>query len=104
MLDLALLARAPFHLDADALAWVETAFAGLSLDDKLAQIMVMPTLDLSEGALDQLLGMRPGGVHRFAGRVAELRESAAYLQSLSPLPLLMTRDIEFSEVWGFVQG
>jgi beta-N-acetylhexosaminidase len=88
----------PFNLDAACLAWVQTTFETLSLDQKLGQIMLPLARDLSIKALDALLDHEVGGVHRMISRGAEpLRASAEYLQSRSLIPLLMPTDIEFSE-------
>lgn len=98
-------ARAPFHLDSDALAWVETTLASLDLDGKLGQIMVAAAYDMQPATFEAALAARVGGIHRPVGVPAErLRANAAELQSRSAIPLLMSADIEFSEIASFLDG
>lgn len=92
------LRSAPFNLDDAAIAWVGEVFAGLSLEDKLGQIMLPLCRDLSPQAIDAALARGVGGIHRMPARSeAELRSSAEHAQSRSRIPLLMSCDIEFSE-------
>lgn len=92
------LAGHPFHLDDEGLAWVQSTFEGLSLDEKLGQIVLPLCRDLSTESLSVPLSRRVGGVHRMPSRSEqELRASADFLQSRTAIPLLMTCDIEFSE-------
>ncbi|EUB98225.1 glycoside hydrolase family 3 domain protein [Rhizobium sp. CF080] len=92
------LAGHPFHLDDEALAWVQSTFDKLSLDEKLGQIVLPLCRDLSTESLSVPLSRRVGGVHRMPSRSEqELRASADFLQSRTAIPLLMTCDIEFSE-------
>ncbi|WP_312223056.1 glycoside hydrolase family 3 protein [Rhizobium rhizoryzae] len=92
------LAAHPFNLDDKALAWVRSTFEGLSLDEKLGQIMLPLCRDLSTESLSVPLSRHVGGIHRMPSRTEqELRASADYLQTRTAIPLLMTCDIEFSE-------
>ncbi|MEN3149775.1 glycoside hydrolase family 3 N-terminal domain-containing protein [Neorhizobium sp. IRAMC:178] len=92
------LAGHPFNLDGEAVDWVKSTFDGLSLEEKLGQIVLPLCRDLSEESLAILLDRRVGGVHRMPSRSEpELRSSAEFLQSRTAIPLLMTCDIEFSE-------
>ncbi|WP_037082670.1 glycoside hydrolase family 3 protein [Neorhizobium vignae] len=92
------LAGHPFHLDDEALGWVKSTFEGLSLDQKLGQIVLPLCRDLSVESLLVPLQRHVGGVHRMPSRSErELRASAEFLQAQTAIPLLMTCDIEFSE-------
>lgn len=92
------LAGHPFNLDDEALAWVQSTFDKLSLDEKLGQIVLPLCRDLSLESLSAPLARHVGGVHRMPSRSEqELRASADFLQSRTAIPLLMTCDIEFSE-------
>ena len=92
------LKRAPFNLDDAGLSWVEASFASLSPDQKLGQIMLPLTGDLSTQVLDSLLKYDVGGVHRFpSASLKDLRASAEYLHANSPIPPLLATDIEFAE-------
>ena len=52
------LKRAPFNLDDAGLSWVEASFASLSPDQKLGQIMLPLTGDLSTQSPFQILPKR----------------------------------------------
>ncbi|WP_117196021.1 glycoside hydrolase family 3 protein [Rhizobium terrae] len=95
----------PFHLDEEALAWVKSTFEGLSLDEKLGQIVLPLCRDLSPEKLVIPLERHVGGIHRMPSRSEqELRASAQFLQSHTAIPLLMTCDIEFSEKSSVASG
>ncbi|MCZ4431922.1 beta-glucosidase [Agrobacterium sp. SOY23] len=88
----------PFYLDAAALAWVRETFLSLTTEEKVGQILLPVSRDLSEPALDGLLAHHVGGLHRMIRREeGDLRRSAQYAQSQTKVPLLMAGDIEFSE-------
>ncbi|WP_107677914.1 glycoside hydrolase family 3 protein [Agrobacterium sp. LAD9] len=88
----------PFYLDTAGLAWVEETFLSLSKEEKVGQILLPVSRDLSEPALDGLLAHNVGGLHRMIRREeGDLRRSAQYAQSRTKVPLLMAGDIEFSE-------
>ena len=89
---------APFHLGTAALAWVKTQFHALSLDGKLAQVVLPAARDLSYSAKDRLAARGMGGVHRFPSySEQELRRSAERITGRSSIPPLLTADIEMSE-------
>lgn len=93
---------APFELDNDALDWVATTFASLSVDGKIGQILLPLARDLSNQALNDLLELGVGGIHRMPGRsLDELQTSAEYLQTSSKIPLLLSGDLECSEKGNF---
>lgn len=92
------LSAAPFHLDSAGLDWVKAQFATLDTEGKIAQLVLPMTRDLSDGAIDALIALRLGGVHRFPSYAeAELRQSAERLLRHSAIPPLLTADIEMSE-------
>lgn len=95
----------PFHLDAEAIAWVKSTFEDLSLDEKLGQIVLPLCRDLSAESLAIPLARHVGGIHRMPSRSEqELRASAEFAQSNTAIPLLMTCDIEFSEKSSVASG
>ncbi|MCR4265191.1 glycoside hydrolase family 3 protein [Nitratireductor sp. ZSWI3] len=92
------LSGAPFHLGRAALEWVKIAFGAMSQEQKLAQILLPMTRDLSDGAVDVLVDRGLGGIHRFPSySEAELRRSAERSMARSVVPPLLSADIEMSE-------
>lgn len=89
---------APFHLDAASLEWVKATFATMSEEQKLAQILLPMTRDLSDEAIDALTARGLGGIHRFPSySETDLRRSAERSTKMSAIPPLLTADIEMSE-------
>ena len=67
-----LLARAPFNLAPDDIAWVRRTLAGLSTADRIGQLMLYATFGDDPGAVRSLMATRPGGIHRFMGPDLEI--------------------------------
>ncbi|WP_216326476.1 glycoside hydrolase family 3 protein [Deinococcus aestuarii] len=89
----------PFFLDDEAQAWVARTRDSLSLDEKLAQLLVPISLRLDRAQLDRFLALGVGGVSRFATLdPGALRDSAEYLQGRSRVPLLLCTDLEGGEL------
>ncbi len=57
-------AAAPFNLDADAIAWVRSAMARLSTDDKIRQLFTLNSMGLDPETLAAQQRFRPGGITR----------------------------------------
>ncbi len=95
------LANSPFYLDARALRWVEKTKAALSLDQKLAQLLVVQSHDPCRENLDRLAALGLGGFYcRASSPLASLREITGYLQSRSAVPLLISGDLELGAEGG----
>ena len=60
-----LLARAPFNLAPDDIAWVRRTLASLSTADRIGQLMLYATFGDSADAVRSIMATRPGGIHRF---------------------------------------
>jgi len=83
----------------EAKRWVETTLAGLSIREKLGQVMIPR---LTPNALRAFGGsvrryieeQMPGGVHLFGGNPEETRRMLAEAQEASAIPLLVTGDLE----------
>ena len=89
---------APFNVDAAGLEWVNATFRKMGDEEKLAQLLLPMSRDLSDQAMDALAAQGVGGIHRFPSYPeAELRSSAERVLSASPIPPLLTADIEMSE-------
>lgn len=93
------LAKAPFNLDAEALAWVEQRFAALTPDDKLRQLFTLLSRGMDPDAIARIRAFRPGGITRHAGAdVAAERALFADLNAAAPVPLLISADLEGSRM------
>lgn len=89
------LQRKPFWLDGRAVAWVQATFSGLTLEAKLAQLMIVPGLDMCPENLDRLAALGIGGYFRRApGPVQSLRAVAERMQRRCAVPLLLCGDLE----------
>lgn len=92
------LQRAPFRLDARALAWVNATFTRLTPAERRAQLIVPLATDTSRGNLERFAALGVGGLFRLPARtVATLRAEAAQLQAASAVPMLLCGDLEFGE-------
>jgi beta-N-acetylhexosaminidase len=92
------LQRAPFRLDARALAWVEATFAELTPRGRRAQLIVPLAVDTSAANLERFAAVGVGGLYRLQNRaMAALRAEAAQLQAASIVPMLLCGDLEFGE-------
>lgn len=93
------LTKAPFNLDAEAIAWVEATLAALSPDDRLRQLFNLRLAGNDPGDIAAVRAFRPGGVtrHSAADAVAE-RALIAELNAAAPTPLLISADLEGSRM------
>jgi len=93
------LAKAPFNLDAEALAWVRQRFAALTPDDKLRQLFTLLSRGMDAADIERIREFRPGGITRHAGAdVAAERSLFADLNAAAPVPLLISADLEGSRM------
>ncbi len=70
------LAKAPFNLDAEAIAWVKTQLVGLSPDDKLRQLFNLRLAGTNPDDIAAAKAFRPGGITRHVGRRSRRRAPA----------------------------
>jgi beta-N-acetylhexosaminidase len=93
------LSAAPFHLDADAIAWVGETRDRLSPRDKLAQLFTLLSRGGPEEALEAVRGFKPGGVTRiFSGDLAAEVGLMQALDSIGAAPMLVSADLEGSRM------
>ena len=93
------LAAAPFHLDDDAMAWVHATRDGLSPRDKLAQLFVLLMRGAPEQTAEQVRSFKPGGITRiYSADLAVEHALSHQLEALSPVPLLVSADLEGSRM------
>ena len=92
---LAALKRAPFNLDAEALAWVERTRRSLSTEQKLRQLFNLAAHGDAPEAIDKLSAHAVGGITRFGGTdlAASWRATRSLIER-SEIPLLISGDIE----------
>lgn len=93
------LSAAPFNLDDDAIAWVHTVHEGLTPRDKLAQLFVLLERGAPGEVEDEVRSFRPGGITRIYSD--DLNAEIALARSLgtiSPIPLLVSADLEGSRM------
>lgn len=93
------LSKAPFNLDAAAMAWVRQTFDRLSRDDKLRQLFNLLSAGDDPQMIARLQGFRPGGVTRMRGSDATReREIIDGFNARAPVPLLVSADLEGSRM------
>jgi beta-N-acetylhexosaminidase len=93
------LAAAPFHLDADGIAWVRQTLARLTPDDRIRQLFNLRSAGNDPAVLAAQQGFRPGSITRQAGAdwPAE-RALVAAFNAAAPVPLLVSADLEGSRM------
>lgn len=85
----------PLALAPDDLAWVERTLAGLSVEDRIAQLFVLSTHNHSAQDLADISALRPGGVHRFPTLDLERTwQVTRDLLDAAHVPLIISGDIE----------
>ena len=89
------LQAAPFNLDDDAVAWVESTIAGMSLEEKIGQLFINHNNDYSPEYLDGVLeNFHVGGMRYRPGPSAAVQEHIRYAQSKTRIPLLVASNPE----------
>jgi beta-N-acetylhexosaminidase len=89
------LSAAPFKLDDDAVAWVESTLAGMSLEEKIGQLFINHNNDYSPEYLDGVLeNFHVGGMRYRPGPSAAVQEHIRYAQSKTRIPLLVASNPE----------
>jgi len=98
-MDTSFLSRAPFNLDARAIAWVETTYRALSLQDKVGQLFNLLSRGTEPDELERLQCLRPGGITRYFGPDGEAeRARIAAAQDAAAVPMLVSADLEGSRM------
>jgi beta-N-acetylhexosaminidase len=89
------LAAAPFHLDPEAVAWVESTLGSMTLEEKIGQLFINHNNDYSPAYLDGVLEKyHVGGMRYRPGPSAEVQEHIRYAQATSRIPLLVASNPE----------
>ncbi len=85
----------PFYLTDDDIQWVETTLAGLTDDEKIAQLFCLIAYSSAEGYLKHLaLDIKPGGLMCRVMPVHEVVDTVRVLQENSKIPMLIAANLE----------
>lgn len=89
------LTAAPFNLDEDAVAWVHSTIASMSLEEKIGQLFINHNNDFSPEYLDGVLeNYHVGGMRYRPGPSGAVQEHIRYAQSRAKVPLLVASNPE----------
>ena len=93
------LRAAPFNLDDEAVAWVESTLEGLTPEERIGQLFVLISRGEPNEALAQLERLQPGGITRFYGPdlETEIGFARAFISS-AKVPPLLSADLEGSRM------
>jgi beta-N-acetylhexosaminidase len=92
---LGILSRAPFHLDEEAVHWVREKMAGLSLREKVSQLINLQVLPGSASAMDDVHKHQLGAVSVINfSNAEECKALIDALRATSKTPLLVCADLE----------
>ncbi|ODT40503.1 MAG: glycosyl hydrolase [Microbacterium sp. SCN 70-200] len=88
------LSQAPFHLDAEAIAWVERTIDSLTPEEKIGQLFINLNVSFDEGYLDSVISRGVGGIRFMGADSATVQQHIRYAQSNSKVPLLVASNPE----------
>lgn len=88
------LKRAPFHLSDSDIAWVEKTLERMTLEEKIGQLFCPIGYSTEPEYLNMLLNFHIGGLFFRDGAGREMRETFAYAQEHSKIPLLIPSNLE----------
>jgi beta-N-acetylhexosaminidase len=89
------LRASPFNLDDEAVAWVDSTIAGMSLEEKIGQLFINHNNDYSPEYLDGVLdNYHVGGMRYRPGPSAAVQDHIRYAQSRTRIPLLVASNPE----------
>ncbi len=88
------LKKTPFCLDDVDVAWVEKTLEKMTLEEKIGQLFCPIGYSTEPEYLNMLLGFHIGGLFFRDGAGEEMRETFAYAQAHSPIPLLIPSNLE----------
>jgi len=89
------LKAAPFHLDDEAVAWVENTIGSMTLEEKIGQLFINHNNDYSPEYLDDVLEKFHVGAMRYRpGPSNAVQQHIRYAQSKTRIPLLIASNPE----------
>jgi beta-N-acetylhexosaminidase len=85
----------PFYLDASQTQWVRDTFSQMTTDQKIGQLFCLIAYESDEPYLETLFQhFEPGGVMLRPMPLTDVLSSVRYLQTRSPLPMLLAANLE----------
>ena len=85
----------PFCLSDDAVAWVQNTLAGLTTEQKIGQLFCLILREGTRAEVDTLLTqIQPGGIMYRPLPMERLVDCTGYLREQSPLPMLISANLE----------
>lgn len=88
-------ASSPFHLDAQAMRWVETTRDAMSVNDQIAQLFVFGSESERDEDVDAITQLKPGGIHRFPNApLPDVWRATRRMLESAEVPLILSGDIE----------
>lgn len=95
----------PFFLDEEAIAWVNTTKANMTLEEKIGQLFVPVGYSGDPDVLEHaMLCYHPGGIMYRCGEAAEMQQTHRYLQEHSRIPMLIGANLEDGGIGIAVNG
>lgn len=88
------LKQAPFHLSDSDIAWVEKTLEQMTLEEKIGQLFCPIGYSTEPEYLNMLLDFHIGGLFFRDGAGREMRDTFAYAQEHSKIPLLIPSNLE----------
>ncbi|WP_051389187.1 gluconokinase, GntK/IdnK-type [Arthrobacter sp. 35W] len=89
------MAAAPFNLDDDAIAWVDSTIASMTLEEKIGQLFINHNNSYAPEYLDGVLeNFHVGGMRYRPGPSAAVQEHIRHAQSKTKIPLLIASNPE----------
>jgi beta-N-acetylhexosaminidase len=89
------LTAAPFHLDADAVAWVEQTLAGLSIEQKAGQLFGLPVFSTDPADLETVLAVTEPGVMMLRPMPGEAADAIVHaLRQRCSIPPLIAANLD----------
>ncbi|WP_426989507.1 gluconokinase, GntK/IdnK-type [Pseudarthrobacter sp. Y6] len=86
---------APFNLDDDAIAWVDSTIGSMSFEEKIGQLFINHNNDYSPEYLDDVVDKyHVGGMRYRPGPSAAVQEHIRHAQSKTKVPLLVASNPE----------
>jgi beta-N-acetylhexosaminidase len=85
----------PFFLSDEAIKWVEETLQSLSLKEKVGQLFCPVGNSDNEQVLTEFIKeFKPGGIMYRPNEGAKMQETHRFLQNISPIPLLVSANLE----------
>lgn len=95
----------PFYLDDEDIQWVEDAYRGMTIEEKIGQLFCPIEMSNQEEDLKKLVETKHiGGILYRKGKAEEIQNSHRCLQRYSKIPLLIASNLEMGGVGSVEEG